>query len=152
MTGTAAVLFFDPKGQISQVFNDLQFDPKDIIRFPTGLPGFEGAREFIIYTRPEHEPFHWLVSVGPQKVRFAIINPLLFQGDYDPRIPPQELRELEVKDPKDLLLYVIVTLAPALRDSTANLLGPLFINITRRIGKQIVVDDDRYSVKERILS
>lgn len=84
-------------------------------------------------------------------LQFILINPLHFLADYDPRIPPHELRELDVRDPKELLLYTVVTFAPELSDSTANLLGPIFINIRTRRGKQIVIDDERYSVRERIL-
>jgi len=129
----------------------LDYRPEDIITFPKGLPGFEQAREFVIYSRAEHAPFHCMANVHDQDLQFILINPLQFQESYDPRIPPHELRELDVKDPRELLLYTLVTFAPELSDSTANLLGPIFINIRTRIGKQIVIDDERYSVRERIL-
>jgi flagellar assembly factor FliW len=129
----------------------LDFQAEDIITFPKGLPGFEHAKEFVIYSQPEHAPFHCMASVSDQELQFILINPMHFLETYDPRIPPHELRDLEVKDPKELLLYTLVTFAPELSDSTANLLGPIFINIRTRVGKQIVIDDERYSVRERIL-
>jgi len=131
--------------------NVLEIRPEDVIVFPKGLPGFDKAREFVIYSRPEHAPFHCMACTTDQDLQFVLINPLQFQPEYDPRIPPHELRDLEVKDPKDLLLYTLVTFAPELSDSTANLLGPIFINIRTRTGKQIVIDDERYTVRERIL-
>jgi len=36
-------------------------------------------------------------------------------------------------------------------NSTANLVGPVVINKTNRVGKQIIVDDDRYSTQEPVL-
>lgn len=129
----------------------LDYQAEDVITFPKGLPGFEQAREFVIYSRTEHAPFHCMACISDPELQFILINPLQFMPSYDPKIPPHELRELEVKDPRDLLLYTLVTFAPELSDSTANLLGPLFINIRTRIGKQIVIDDERYSVRERIL-
>lgn len=122
-----------------------------VIHFPAGLPGFENARRFIISALPEHQPFHWMESVDGQGVRFAIINPLAFRPDYQPKLKKEEILSLGIKDPKDLLLYVIVTLRQPLQDSTANLMGPLFINIRKRHGKQIIIENDDYSLRERIL-
>ena len=123
-----------------------------VIRFPAGLPGFESARRFIIMSVPEHQPFHWMECVDAgNNIRFAVINPLTFRPDYQPKIKKEELASLEIRDPKDLLLYVIVTLRNPLVESTANLMGPLFINIRGRIGKQIIIENDAYSLRERII-
>lgn len=125
---------------------------EQVIRFPAGLPGFEGARRFIIMSVPEHQPFHWMECVDEgNNIRFAIINPLAFRPDYQPKIKKEELNSLEIKDPKDLLLYVIVTLRAPLVESTANLMGPLFINIRDKVGKQIIIENDAYSLRERII-
>jgi flagellar assembly factor FliW len=132
--------------------DQLAYSPEDVIRFPSGIPGFEGAREFVVFTRPEHEPFHWMVSVSGPKVQFVLINPLQFRPEYDPVIHSSELRDLDVHDPKELLLYTIVTVNADLRLSTANMAGPLFVNIRTRVGKQILVDDPRWTTSERILS
>jgi flagellar assembly factor FliW len=122
------------------------------IRFPCGLPGFENARKFIIMSVPEHQPFHWMECVDEgNAIRFAIINPLSFRPDYQPKIKKEELAALNIGDPKELLLYVIVTLRAPLMESTANLMGPLFINIREKVGKQIIIENDAYSLRERII-
>lgn len=129
----------------------LTYSTEDVISFPGGIPGFEGSREFVIFTRPQHEPFHWMRSVSGPSAQFVLINPLQFKPDYDPVVSSTEIRDLDVRDPKELLLYTIVTVHEDMGSSTANLLGPLFINIRTRIGKQILVDDARWSTSERIL-
>ncbi len=123
-----------------------------VIRFPAGLPGFENARKFIIMSVPEHQPFHWMECVDEgNNIRFAIINPLSFRPDYQPKIKKEELASLNILDAKELLLYVIVTLRNPLMESTANLMGPLFINIREKVGKQIIIENDAYSLRERII-
>ena len=124
---------------------------EQVIVFPAGLPGFENARRFIISAQPEHQPFHWMESVDGQAIRFAIINPLAFRPDYQPKLKKEELASLRIKEKKELLLYVIVTLRQPLTESTANLMGPLFINIRERAGKQIIIENDDYSLRERII-
>jgi flagellar assembly factor FliW len=49
------------------------------------------------------------------------------------------------------LLYTIVTIAENPLLSTANLIGPVIINKTKRIAKQVIIDDERYSTQEPIL-
>ncbi len=130
----------------------LPWTEDQVIRFPGGLPGFENARKFIIMSVPEHQPFHWMECVDEgNTIRFAIINPLSFRPDYQPKIKKEELASLNINDPKELLLYVIVTLRSPLMESTANLMGPLFINIREKVGKQIIIENDAYSLRERII-
>ena len=129
----------------------IEWTHDQIIYFPNGLPGFEEHKRFIISSAPEHQPFHWLDSID-QSARFALINPLLFKSDYEPRLKKEDLVSLHIEDPKELLLYVIVTLRDPLDESTGNLMGPLFINIRERIGKQILLEEGQYSHRERILS
>ena len=123
-----------------------------VISFPNGLPGFESARRFIIYTDPQHDPFCWMESVDEHKIRFVIINPMVFRPDYQPKVSKSDLESLSVQTASDLLMYAIVTLKEPLNLSTANLMGPLFVNIRERKGKQVIIENDAYSLQERIIS
>ena len=129
----------------------VEWTEDQVIHFPNGLPGFENARKFIIMSVPEHQPFHWMECVDGNNIRFAVINPLSFRPDYQPKIKKEEIASLDIGDPKELLLYVIVTLRTPLVESTANLMGPLFINIREKVGKQIIIENDAYSLRERII-
>lgn len=128
------------------------FTEDQVITFPQGLPGFDGVHRFIILSVPEHEPFHWMEAVEGTRLRFALVNPLTFRPDYEPKIKKADLDTLRILDPKELLLYVIVTLKQPLAESTANLMGPLFINIRERIGRQIIIENDAYGLRERLLN
>ncbi len=127
-------------------------DDKDVISFPGGIPGFENSHRFVILSSEEYQPFHWLQCIDGEDIRFAIINPLVVKPDYEPKMGKAELESLRLSHPDDLLLYVIVTLKTPLKESTANFLGPLFVNVKERVGKQIIIDDKRYSLRERIIS
>ncbi len=136
---------------MSDLFQNLIYSKEDIIHFPEGIPGFDNMVDFVVVQVPDHAPFEWLVSVQNPHLRFVILNPLLFIEDYDPKISKEQLSILEVTKPGDLLVYVIVTLKEHLSDSTANCIGPVFINRQKKVGKQIVIDSDKYSVQEPIV-
>ncbi len=132
-------------------FKDLVYSKDDVIAFPAGIPGFEKSRQFVVASVPEYAPFEWLVCIDIPRLRFAIINPLLFKPEYSPAMVKEQLEDLEISRPEDLLLYTIVTIKENPLESTVNLVGPILINRARRRGKQVIVDDDRYGTQEPII-
>ena len=129
----------------------LVYSKDDIIKFPAGIPGFENNKEFVLVQIPEYTPFEWLVCTDGSKLRFAVINPMLFMPDYSPNIVKEQLEDLEIEKPEDILLYTLVTIRENPEESTANLVGPVIINKTKCIGKQVIIDDDKYTTMEKIL-
>jgi flagellar assembly factor FliW len=132
-------------------YSNLVYSNDDTISFPAGIPGFEASKKFVLVSIPEYVPFEWLVSIDGTRLRFAIINPMLFLPSYEPSILKEQLSDLQVEKPEDVLLYAIVTIHENPLESTANLVGPILINKRKRIGKQVIIDDDRYTTQELIL-
>jgi flagellar assembly factor FliW len=132
-------------------YKNLVYSKEDIITFPSGIPGFEKNKSFVLVSIPDYVPFEWLVCVDGSPLRFAVINPLMFKPDYAPKIQKEQLEEMGFVKPEDVLLFVIVTINENPLESTANLVGPIIINKARRIGKQAIVEDDQYTTQEPIL-
>ena len=130
----------------------LKFTDADIIHFANGIPGFLNHKRFVISRDESQEPFHWLHSVDDHKTKFVLINPMMVDEKYDPKLVKSDIEDLEIKNKADFLIYVIVTLNHTdLMKSTVNLTGPILINIADKKGKQIIIDDSRYSIKTPIM-
>lgn len=136
---------------MADFFRNLVYSKQDIITFPAGIPGFEKKKEFVLASIPDYAPFEWLVSVDGSLLRFAVLNPLLFRPDYAPKFQKEQLVDLGIEKPEDVLLYVIVTIRENPLESTSNLVGPIIINKAKRIGKQVIIEDDAYTTQEPIL-
>jgi flagellar assembly factor FliW len=136
---------------MADFFKDLVYSKTDIISFPAGVPGFEANKEFVMVQIPEYLPFEWLVCIDGTRLRFAVINPLLFMPDYSPDLDKSHLTELKIAKPDEILLYVIVTIRENPLESTANLVGPVLINKKLRLGKQVILEDEKYTTREPIL-
>ncbi|MBL8026576.1 MAG: flagellar assembly protein FliW [Fibrobacteres bacterium] len=136
---------------MSDFFSNIVFEKDDVITFPDGIPGFDGLTDFVLVRIPDQEPFEWLVCTQNPLIRFAVVNPLHILPDYDPKISKEQLSPLAIETPDDLLIYVIITLKPILTESTANCIGPVFINRKKKLGRQIVIDGDRYSVQQPLV-
>ena len=130
----------------------LDIDNNDVLFFERGIPGFEGMSHFAIFESKDIQPFKWLISTENPDIGFVIVPPHLFHPNYNPKLYETDLEELKVDQSNNLALFVIITLTNNPLDSTANLQGPLLINLTKRIGKQIIVVDEEYSIKFPILA
>ena len=130
----------------------IAYTDEEVIRFEEGVPGFEHLTRFLISSSEEHEPFHWMHSLDDPDLKFILVNPMLIHQTYDPKITKSHVSDLNLKEESDILMYVIVTMDQLeFSKSTANLLGPIIVNIRTRQARQILLDDMRYSTKHPIL-
>ncbi|NMB26845.1 MAG: flagellar assembly protein FliW [Tissierellia bacterium] len=132
-------------------FGEIEIDQQKIINFPEGLLGFEEEKQFVIInTEDEENPFQWLQSATNPNLAFVIINPFFVYPNYDIVIPKTAQKKLKIKNQKDISIYSIVVVPENMEKMTANLLGPIIININAKLGKQVILDDNRYSTKHYV--
>lgn len=129
-------------------FGEITIDEEKIITFKNGLYGFEDKNRFtIIENNDKENPFQWLQSIEDPDLAFVIINPFIFKSDYDFDIPDSTVDKLEIENPKDLLIYTIAVVPEDIKNVTVNLSGPIIINSKNKLGKQIIIEDKRYTTK-----
>ena len=132
-------------------FGNLNIEKENIITFEQGLLGFEELKQFAIIDLEECLPFEWLVSVEDPIVAFPILNPTLFFLDYKPSLTKDDLVLLDIKKEKDIEMFCIVTLGKKPEDVTLNLKGPILINMKNKMGKQVVLIEDYYSLSQQLI-
>ncbi|MDF2549559.1 MAG: flagellar assembly protein FliW [Chlamydiales bacterium] len=122
------------------------------IHFPNGLPAFEFAKEFVLLTNEEEEPFLWLQSVILPNLAFVTIDPFLIYPDYKADISDDDVSFLKLEKEEDAFLLAIVNVRNNEDEGiTANLVSPIVINNRSKIGKQVILQNHlRYSVRYRI--
>ncbi len=123
---------------------------ESVFEFPEGLPAFEEAKQFVFSCRPETSPLLFMRATEPATLGFVCIDPFLICPEYKPRISDADAAFLEIGDTDEILILSIVTASPDVRKTTANLQGPLAINLRTRKGKQIICDRQDYSVRYAI--
>ena len=66
-------------------------------------------------------------------------------------LPPVVLRELAAEEGEPPLVLAIVTLPREPGEpATINLQGPLALNLGQRLGRQVVLDSERFGVREAV--
>lgn len=133
-------------------FGEIEVDESQELTFPNGIFGFENYKKYYILENPE-SPFIWLQSSNDPGLAFILIHPLQFKEDYQLKLSDDEFNDIEIKDKeKELLDFVIVTIPSDPSKMTANLQGPIIININKKLGKQAISLKEEYTVKCPILT
>ena len=83
---------------------------------------------------------------------FVILDPRVPFVDYDPVFTPEDLEGLEASSADELVLLCVVTVPQDVKQMTANLLAPLVINPAKRLGKQVIISDPKYTTKHQVFS
>jgi flagellar assembly factor FliW len=128
----------------------LKLGPEHIFSFPGGIPAFEDMHEFVFVMSPGTQPFIQMRGLSELPLSFVCVDPFLIHADYQPTIPESELAAIELENPEDLLLLSIVTVSDDAREFTANLRGPLAINMRKLCGRQVFCSNDEYAVRHRM--
>jgi flagellar assembly factor FliW len=97
------------------------------------------------------QPFYWLQSLDVAEIAFVLISPQIFRPGYTPDVPREDMEELAVEDPGDLLTFSIVTIPENQNRMTANLQGPILINRKNRTGRQFISQNPEWQLRHYIL-
>ncbi|WP_419393368.1 flagellar assembly protein FliW [Cytobacillus praedii] len=120
---------------------------EDIIYFGSGIPGFPEDKEFINLPLGMDSSFSILQSINNEELGFVIAEPFSFFKEYEFDLDESVITQLKIKDKTDIIIYSIVTLGDSLATSTVNLQAPIIINKIERLGKQAILNTDKYHTK-----
>jgi flagellar assembly factor FliW len=131
-------------------FGELEVNPNDIVTFAEGLLGFENLKKYFVVDPGDSTLILWLQSTEDEKVAFPIIEPKIFKPDYIAKLLPADLNGLELESLQTAKLYSILTIPANVTEMSANLKAPVVINSSKKVGKQIVLQDSKLSVKHEM--
>lgn len=113
-----------------------------VIRFPKGLIGYEGMRDFALLQIREGVPFLVLQSLEDPTLGLMVADPYSFLDDFSVRLNDAEQTMLHVERPEQVSVLVTVTIpAGKPEDTSLNLTGPIMINHEARLGLQVPQSD-----------
>ena len=131
-------------------FGEIEVADEKVLHFPEGIIGFHSLKRFVLLGK-QSRLVMWLQAVDNPRIAFIVINPFIFESDYNPQLTQEDLDFLKVQDSSDLHIFAIVVVPEDPQKMTANLLGPVVINTKEKLGKQVILLDGGYSVKHPIV-
>ena len=132
-------------------FGEIEVEDESVVDMAEGMLGFTEFRKFVLIRHNEGSPFLWYQAVEEPNLAFVIVDPFTFFPDYEVLLSREDLDALEATELGNLAVFSVVVIPENPEDMTANLRGPVLINVEKKIARQVVLNDDRYSPHQPIL-
>jgi flagellar assembly factor FliW len=132
----------------SPKLGDISYSREDVIRFPQGLPGFEQLRDFLLVTRQECEPFVFLTSLERPEVALPLIPLALAAAGFT--AVAESLAPLGRATEAATAHYAVVSIGTQASDIIVNLRAPVIVNLDSRLGRQVILPDERLPVNAQL--
>lgn len=133
----------------TQLFGEIEVGDDQLVTMPDGLFGFPECRGFALLPAGR-DGFYWLQSTEHATLSFLLVDPFLYFDGYTVDLTGLVLQRLGTSEPTHVNVFAIVTLPGAGGEATANLQGPVILNVMSRHGFQAVLQDSEYGTRESI--
>lgn len=129
---------------------EIEYNDENVIVFEEGIPGFPDLHKYAFI--PINDLiFSYMQSIEDEKICFIVVPPAFAEPEYDIDISDATVEKLKVEKPEDLNVYSIVTIPDNINEMTVNLRAPIILNIKNNKAVQEVLNDDRFSVRHKVL-
>jgi len=129
---------------------ELKIKPEQTWNFPKGLPGFEDEKELALLPIEGNGIFQVLQSMKTGEVAFIVGNPHTLVEDYSFKVDEPTIDLLGIKEPEDVFVLSVLSLKEPFESSTINLQAPLIFQTKTKKAKQMILNDDNYSMRHPI--
>ena len=133
-------------------FGKLDVREDEVFHFDDGLVGLLKLKRFILVDHPSGGPFQWLQSLDAPEMAFVVASPRAFFPDYQVTVESELLEGLGFDDPSAAVVLVTLMVPSDARQITANLKGPLVIDLKIRRGLQLVLNEPQYHTRHSIFA
>ncbi len=130
----------------------------ETIHTPEGLPGFDGAREWVL-ERGDDAVLALLRNVEQPGIGLLVTEPWDLAPGYEPDLPDEELSRIGVEEAADVQLLVVATISsqmlePASTDDAGtiwlNLAAPITVNVRTHEARQVILDRQGWPLRHAV--
>ncbi len=129
----------------------IEMEESNYIHFSNGIPGFQEEHQFVVLPLEEDETFYIMQSVNTSTLAFVMVNPFTYYPNYDFNLDESIVESLQIKTPEDVLVYSILTIQDPFENTTVNLQAPIIINSKNHMGKQIILNNEKYLTRHKLM-
>ncbi len=135
----------------TKYFDEVEIADDKVITLVHPIYGFEEYHHFIMLNDTEiGEEFTWFQSLDDKDICFVMANLGYSIPSYQPSLPEEIIKLLDVKSVEDDLYYFgIMVIQDNFQESTINLKSPVVINHNTHTGAQVILDED-FPLRKRI--
>lgn len=133
-------------------FGEIDIEESKFINFSEGIPGFEHLHNFALMAEPNSDQnsdgvFYWLQSTEDPDTAFILVDMIRYNPEYDPLVSEIQMDGLGEYNEEDFRVYNIAVMPDDVKNMTVNLKAPIVINTANKKGKQVVCNNEDYTVR-----
>jgi flagellar assembly factor FliW len=136
-------------------FGMVSYEPGSVLEFPSGLPGFEERRLFLVLQFADSKPLVFLQSLDDPGLCFITLPVLAADPEYrlEVSLEDRTLVGLPLTSALRIGQEVLCLTVLSLQETgpTANLLAPLVVNICNLKAVQAIAPESNYSHQHALL-
>ena len=137
-----------PSTVLTGLFGPIDILNEQLLVFRDGLLGFSLCKRWLLI-EGKKPGTAWLQSADHGGLAFMLIDPFMAFEGYTAHLGSTEIELIDAQDPSQIAVFAIVTLPSAdAPEPTANLRGPVVINVAARVGAQVVAGEGTWSVRQ----
>jgi flagellar assembly factor FliW len=129
-------------------FGEIDVPESELVSFPDGLVGLPMLKTFAFVANPKGGPFRWLQPADEPGLAWIVTDPALFFPDYKVKVRAEELEPIRLGEVSGGVVLVILTVPPGGQGITANLQGPIVVNVRERLARQFVIQEPGLSTRQ----
>ena len=126
---------------------------KQVVHTPDGLPGFDGAREWVL-DHGDDTVFGVLRNVEEPAIGLLVTEPWDLAPGYEPDLPDDELVRIGIHEAADVQLLVVATVGSTSgsdqRTVWLNLAAPITVNVRTREARQVILDRQGWPLRHPV--
>jgi len=132
-------------------FGEIEIQESDLIHFPGAILGFPASKSYFIIEAEDSSLFAWLQSSQEPELCFVVTDPFLFKKDYSVNLTTKEIESLVIKEAREINILSIVSInARSNGQININLMAPLVVNATTRMGYQLIKEEYTHHLRFNI--
>ena len=129
-------------------FGSVEVNDDRVLNFSSGMLGFSSYTQFVLLQPDEDGIFFWLQSIEAPELAFVITDPQIWVPEYEATIRNEQMTALSLDRIEDAQVFVIVNKYDSAL--TANLQGPLVLNLRNQEAMQLVLAEKRWTTRHEI--
>lgn len=135
----------------------LDYTEDSLLMFSSGIAGFETYRSFVFFHKPDTEPLVFMQSLDDPELCFILLPILVIDSGYRLEMSQDEMEEIGLpldRQPRigqDVFCAALIC-AGSIAPPTANLMAPVVVNLSNRMGVQVIQSGSGYSHQHPLLT
>jgi flagellar assembly factor FliW len=130
----------------------IEVDEASIVEFPEGLLGFRDFKRYYFHEPSPASALLWMQCVDLPALGFVVSDPRLFMPDYSIGATAAQLEPIRLEGVEHCQVWVILTIPEDPSKLTANLQGPIVVNVDRKLGAQLVLNEEGMTTKYPVMA